>query len=166
MASTQTSGGWDGFLQNTVNGRRYFNNKTFDARAFTYSFINKTNPQRLQYSGTTVNVAAADTTLAAARIKNKISVQAAATNLNLITLTGAAYYAAFNNADTDLQPWDTFKAYTFTLVCTGAGSMTIVAADASVTLYGAMGVNSNESGRFRIVNSTTSNNAVSIYRLG
>ena len=42
MASTNTSGGWDGFLQNTVNGRRYFNNKTFDARAFTYSFINKT----------------------------------------------------------------------------------------------------------------------------
>ena len=45
MASTNTSGGWDGFLQNTVNGRRYFNNKTFDARAFTYSFINKTNPR-------------------------------------------------------------------------------------------------------------------------
>ena len=166
MASTQTSGGWDGFLVNTVNGRRYFNNKTFDARAFTYSFINKTNPQRLQYSGTTVDVAAGNTALSAAMIKNKIAVQAAATNLNLITLTGAAYYAAFNNADTDLQPWDTFKAYTFTLVCTGAGSMTIVAADASVTLYGAMGVNSNESGRFRIVNTTTSNNAVSIYRLG
>ena len=166
MASTNTSGGWDGFLQNTVNVRRYFNNKTFDARAFTYSFINKTNPQRLQYSGATVNVAAANTSLSAAMIKNKIAVQAAATNLNLTTLTGAAYYAAFNNADTDLQPWDVFKAYTFSLVCTGAGSMTIVAADASVTLYGAMGVNSNESGRFRIVNSTVDNNAVNIYRIG
>ena len=44
--------------------------------------------------------------------------------------------------------------------------MTIVAADASVTLYGAMGVNSNESGRFRIVNSTVDNNAVNIYRIG
>ena len=127
MASTNTSGGWDGFLQNTVNGRRYFNNKTFDARAFTYSFINKTNPQRLQYSGATVNVAAANTSLSAAMIKNKIAVQAAATNLNLTT---------------------------------------IVAVDASVTLYGAMGVNSNESGRFRIVNSTVDNNAVNIYRIG
>jgi hypothetical protein len=166
MASTQTSGGWDGFLVNTVDGRRYFNNKTFDARAFTYSFINKTNPQRLQYSGATLNVSATNTALSAAMIKNKIAVQAAATNLNLTTLTGAGYFAAFNNSTSDLQPWDVFKAYTFSLVCTGAGSMIVTAADASVTLNGLMNVNANTSGRFRIVNTTTANNAVSIFRIG
>jgi len=164
MATTQTSGGFQGFLVNTVDGRRYFNSKTFDARAFNYSFINKLNPQRLQLTGANIVAVPANTLLTAQMMKNGIVTQAAATNLNLTPPTAAQLYAAWNLTQ-DNQPFDVFSAYTFSIQCNGVGSVTIQT-NTGVTIVGKASVEANKSGRFRIVNATISNNAFVIYRIG